>query len=126
MTAKTLKPIIDATPASASALMTDESTVYPKIGEEFASHQTVNHSANEYARLGGYVHSNTVENYYTILKRGIMCNYRSVSEAHMHRYLKEFDFRYNNRSGLGVEDAERAAQALKGAEGKRLTYNQPR
>jgi len=100
--------------------MTDESAVYPKIGEGFATHHTVNHSANEYARLGGYVHSNTVENYYSILKRGITWVYHSVSEAHLHRYLAEFDFRYSNRSGLGVEDAQRAARALKGAEGKRL------
>jgi transposase-like protein len=126
VTAKTLKPIIAANASKASALMTDESTVYPKIGEGFATHHTVNHSANEYARLGGYVHSNTVENYYSILKRGITGVYHSVSEAHLHRYLAEFDFRYSNRSGLGVEDAERAARALKGAEGKRLMYNQPR
>jgi hypothetical protein len=72
------------------------------------------------------VHSNTVENYYSILKRGITGVYHSVSEAHLHRYLAEFDFRYSNRSGLGIEDAERAARALKGAEGKRLMYNQPR
>ena len=108
----------------ASALHTDESVVYPKTGAEFASHSTVNHSANEYARLGGFVHINTAENYYSILKRGITGVYHSVSEAHLHRYLKEFDFRYNNRSGLGVEDAERAAKAVIGAEGKRLTYNQ--
>jgi transposase-like protein len=126
VTAKTLKPIIASNASNASALMTDESTVYPKIGEGFATHHTVNHSANEYARLGGYVHSNTVENYYSILKRGITGVYHSVSEAHLHRYLAEFDFRYSNRSGLGVEDAERAARALKGAEGKRLMYNQPR
>ena len=126
VTAKTLKPIIASNASKASALMTDESTVYPKIGEGFATHHTVNHSANEYARLGGYVHSNTVENYYSILKRGITGVYHSVSEAHLHRYLAEFDFRYSNRSGLGVEDAERAARALKGAEGKRLMYNQPR
>jgi len=126
VTAKTLKPIIAANASKASALMTDESTVYPKIGEGFATHHTVNHSANEYARLGGYVHSNTVENYYSILKRGITGVYHSVSEAHLHRYLAEFDFRYSNRSKLGVEDAERAARALKGAEGKRLMYHQPR
>jgi hypothetical protein len=77
-------------------------------------------------KLGGYVHSNTVENYYSILKRGLTGVYHSVSEAHIHRYLAEFDFRYSNRSGLGVEDAERAARALKGAEGKRLMYNQSR
>ena len=76
-------------------------------------------------RLGGYAHINTAENFYSILKRGITRTYHSVSEAHLHRNLAEFDFRYSNRPGLGVEDTERAAEALKGAEGKRLMYNQP-
>ncbi|WP_027055703.1 IS1595 family transposase [Mesorhizobium erdmanii] len=125
VTADTVRPIIVTTADRASALMTDESTVYPRLGREYASHGTVNHSANEYARLGGYMHINTAENFFSILKRGINGVYHSVSEAHLHRYLSEFDFRYNNRSGLGVEDAERAAKALKGAEGKRLTYRQP-
>ncbi len=86
----------------------------------------MNHSAGAYARLGGYIHINTAENFYSILKRGITGVYHSVSEAHLHRYLAEFDFRYNNRTSLGVEDTERAARALKGVEGKRLTYHQPR
>lgn len=126
VTAKTVRPIIVTNANRASSLMTDESLVYPKIGEEFANHHTVNHSANEYARLGGYAHCNTAESFFSILKRGITGTYHSVSEAHLHRYLAEFDFRYNNRTGLGVEDAERAAKALKGAEGKRLMYNQSR
>ncbi|MGJ0427192.1 IS1595 family transposase [Methylocystis sp.] len=126
VTAKTVRPIIVTNANRASSLMTDESLIYPKIGEEFANHHTVNHSANEYARLGGYAHCNTAENFFSILKRGITGTYHSVSEAHLHRYLAEFDFRYNNRTGLGVEDAERAAKALKGAEGKRLMYNQSR
>jgi transposase-like protein len=126
VTAKSLRPIIVRNVNKAASLMTDESLVYPRIGEEFANHHTVNHSANEYARLGGYVHTNTVENYYSLLKRGIVGVYHSVSEAHLHRYLAEFDFRYSNRSKLGVNDAERAVRALKGAEGKRLMYNQSR
>jgi transposase-like protein len=125
VTAKTVRPIIVTNANRASTLMTDESVIYPKIGTEFANHHTVNHSANEYARLGGYAHSNTAENFFSILKRGITGTYHSVSEAHLHRYLAEFDFRYNNRTGLGVEDTERAAKALKGAEGKRLMYRQP-
>jgi transposase-like protein len=124
VTAKTVREVIVTNVNRASSLHTDEATIYPKTGEEFASHVTVNHSANEYARMGGYAHINTAENYYSILKRGITGVYHSISEAHLHRYLKEFDFRYNNRSKLGVEDAERAAKAVKGAEGKRLTYNQ--
>ena len=126
VTGKKVKEVLDKHADKASALMTDESTVYPAIGAEFANHHTVNHSADEYVKLGGYIHINTVEGYYSILKRGITGVYHSVSEAHLHRYLAEFDFRYSNRSKLGVEDAERAARALKGAEGKRLMYNQPR
>ena len=126
VTAATVRPIIVTNANRASALMSDESPIYPKVGDEFANHHTVNHSANEYVRLGGYVHTNTAENFYSILKRGITGVYHSVSEAHLHRYLAEFDFRYSNRSGLGVEDTERAAKALKGAEGKRLMYRQPR
>ena len=68
---------------------------------------------------------NAAENFYSILKRGVMGTYHSISEAHLHRYLKEFDFRYNNRSGLGVEDTERVAKIVKGTEGKRLTYRSP-
>lgn len=122
VTSATLRPIITASANKASAIMTDESPVYGKIGAEFANHHAVNHSANEYVRVGAYVHSNTAENFFSIFKRGIMGVYHSVSEAHLHRYLSEFDFRYSNRSGLGVEDAERAARALKGAMGKRLKY----
>jgi transposase-like protein len=126
VTAKEVRPLIVTTANRASALMTDESTIYPKIGKEFANHLTVNHSVNEYVRLGAFVHTNTAENFFSILKRGIMGVYHSVSEAHLHRYLSEFDFRYSNRSALGVEDGERAAKALMGAIGKRLTYRQPR
>jgi transposase-like protein len=125
VTAKTVREIVVTNASRASALMTDESAIYLAMGREFAGHETVNHSANEYARLGGYAHVNTAENFYSILKRGITGVYHSVSETHLHRYLREFDFRYSNRSGLGIEDAERAAKAIKGAEGRRLTYNQP-
>lgn len=69
---------------------------------------------------------NTAESFFSILKRGITGVYHSVSEAHLHRYLAEFDFRHNNRSGLGIEDDERARRAVAGIAGKRLTYNQPR
>lgn len=125
VTASELRPIIVKNASRASMLMTDEATVYPKIGKEFASHGTVNHSAEEYARLGGFIHINTAENFFSILKRGINGVYHQVSEAHLHRYLAEFDFRYNNRSGLGVEDTERAYKAVTGVVGKRLTYRQP-
>ncbi len=119
--AKTLRPILVSQVSRKSYLMTDESAVYPKIGEEFAGHGTVNHSIEEYVR-GYFWHTNTAENYFSILKRGIFGTYHHVSQKHLKRYLGEFDFRYNERAGLGVSDAERAAKAIKGIEGKRLTY----
>lgn len=103
-----------------STLHTDESRLYTDLGTEFASHGTVKHSAKEYVR--GAVHTNTVEGFFSIFKRGMKGIYQHCSEAHLHRYLAEFDFRYSNRSGLGVEDTERAAIIIKQAEGKRLTY----
>ncbi len=126
VTAKTVKPIIVKNVNAASTLMTDESVIYPKIGEGFANHLTVCHSANEYARLGGFAHINTAESFFSVFKRGLVGVYHSISEAHLHRYLAEFDFRHNNRSALGVTDGERAAKALKGIEGRRLTYRIPR
>lgn len=109
-----------------SALMTDESPVYPAHGETFENHLTVNHSAGEYVRLGGFVHTNTVEGFYSILKRGINGVYHSVSKQHLHRYLAEFDFRYSNREKLGIDDNARADLALDGVKGKRLTYETTR
>ena len=125
VTAESVKPIIAKNADKASMLMTDESTIYTKLGKEFAGHGTVKHSASEYARLGGFVGINASENFFSIVKRGIVGTYHSVSEAHLHRYLAEFDFRYNNRSGLGCEDAARAERSLQGIVGKRLTYIRP-
>ncbi|MGD9537199.1 MAG: IS1595 family transposase [Alphaproteobacteria bacterium] len=116
--AKTLKPAIFEQVSRKSYLMTDESAVYPKIGREFAGHGTVNHSIEEYVR-GGFWHTNTVENYFSILKRGINGNYQWVSAKHLKRYLGEFDFRYNSRD---VSDMGRATLAAQGIVGKRLTY----
>jgi transposase-like protein len=111
-----------------SALHTDESRLYTETGKEFADHRTVRHSAKEYVRYedDATVHSNTVENVFSVFKRGMTGVYQHCSEAHLHRYLSEFEFRYNTRSRLGVEDTERAAKAIKGAEGRRLMYAQPR
>ena len=125
VTAQTLKPIVVRHVHPGSTLMTDEAPVYKGIGKSFAAHHSVNHSADEYVRLGGFIHTNTAENFFSILKRGINGVYQHVSEAHLDRYLAEFDFRHNNRSGLGVEDAERSFRALKGIVGKRLTYRRP-
>ena len=119
--AKTLGPILQKNISKHSYLMTDEHTVYPPIAKGFAGHGTVNHSAEEYVRAQ-FWHTNTAENYFSILKRGIIGTYHHVSEAHLHRYLAEFDFRYNQRARLGIDDAQRMAKAAKGITGKRLTY----
>jgi transposase-like protein len=124
VTAKTLKPILVDAIAKDTHFRTDESPVYYKIGEGFASHQTVVHSIGEYVR--GDAHTNTVEGYFSIFKRGIYGVYHHVSQQHLKRYLCEFDFRYNERIALGVSDGERAAKAIRSAAGKRLTYRQPR
>lgn len=120
VTAKTLRPILMTQVSRKSRLMTDEGRHYIGMGREFARHERVNHSATEYVR--GDAHTNTVENYFSILKRGIIGTYHHVSPQHLKRYVAEFDFRYNYRSRLGVNDAERAAKMLKGIVGKRLTY----
>jgi transposase-like protein len=118
--AETLRPILNAQIAAKSRLVTDEAKVYKPLGKDFASHESVNHSIGEYVR--GDIHSNTVENYFSIFKRGMKGVYQHCSADHLKRYLAEFDFRYNNRSGLGIEDTDRTLIALKGIEGKRLTY----
>jgi len=118
VTSKTLRPIIVKVASRKSYLMTDDAATYIKLGREFSGHGSVNHSADEYVR-GDFWHTNTVENYLSILKRGVYGTYHHVSEAHLKRYLVEFDYRYNNRH---ITDAERAAKALEGIRGKRLTY----
>jgi transposase-like protein len=118
---KTLRPAIVKSASRKSYLMTDESTVYPKIGKEFAGHGTVNHSAKEYVR-GTFWYTNSVESYFALLKRGVYGTFHNVSEAHLHRYLSEFNFRYNTRK---ISDTERADELLRGAKGKRLLYHQP-
>ncbi len=100
--------------------MTDESKLYIEVGGEMAGHETVCHSAEEYVR--GDVHTNTIEGYFSIFKRGMKGVYQHCAEKHLHRYLAEFDFRYNSRVALGVGDGERAEMALAGVKGKRLTY----
>ena len=103
-----------------SRLHTDESRLYPKVGGEFAQHETVNHAAKEYVR--GDVTTNTVEGFFGVLKRGMKGIYQHCGEQHFQRYLNEFAFRYNHRIKLGVDDTQRAIIAAQGAFGKRLTY----
>ncbi|HZQ14382.1 MAG TPA: IS1595 family transposase [Pseudolabrys sp.] len=104
-------------------LHTDESKLYHGVGKEFASHETVAHSLGEYVR--GDVNTNTIEGYFSIFKRGMRGVYQHCSEKHLHRYLAEFDFRYNNRAALGVDDTMRAETLAAGIVGKRLTYRRP-
>lgn len=117
---ETIRPIIEANIVKEASLYTDESSIYTKVGATFADHQMTAHGAKEYVR--GIVHTNTIEGYFSVFKRGMKGVYQHCGKQHLHRYLAEFDFRYNNRVKLGVNDAERAERALKGAVGKRLTY----
>jgi len=120
VTGDELKGAIRRNVAREARIMTDSFASYRGLGKEFASHEFVSHSDGEYVR--GDVHTNTAENYFSILKRGIDGTYHHISEAHLPRYLAEFDFRYNNRIGVGIDDAERTRRALAGVVGKRLTY----
>jgi transposase-like protein len=106
--------------AHESMLFTDESRLYPAVGTSFLSHMTVKHSAGEYVRGG--VHTNTIESYFSVFKRGMRGTYQHCAEKHLHRYLAEFDFRHNQRIALGVNDEARAGRILDGVVGKRLTY----
>jgi transposase-like protein len=119
-----LAPILRANLSREAQLMTDKAAGYKIVGKEFASHDAVDHSKDEYARYEGdkVISTNTVEGYYSIFKRGMKGVYQHCQEKHLHRYLCEFDFRYSNRVRLGVDDVERTARAVQGIVGKRLTY----
>jgi transposase-like protein len=123
VSAKTLRPILQAHVDAATFIMTDEGGAAKKIGSEFDRHGSVNHGIGEYVR--GDIHINTAEGYFSVFKRGIYGTFHHISQQHLKRYLAEFDFRYNERSALGINDKMRAAKALKGVVGKRLTYYQP-
>lgn len=112
--------VVSANVSREAALFTDESPLYRAVGKSFAGRGVVKHTAGEYVR--GEVHTNTVENYFSVFKRGMKGVYQHCSEKHLHRYLAEFDFRYSNRVRLGVNDLARADRALVGVSGKRLTY----
>jgi len=121
--AKNVGKIIEAQMKEKTTLYTDHSRIYRSMKPRLRPTATVNHHIGEYVR--GDVHTNTVEGYFSILKRGINGVYHHVSEQHLKRYLAEFDFRYNERMALGVDDKTRAERAVKGIEGNRLTYHQP-
>ncbi|MGH7840180.1 MAG: IS1595 family transposase [Candidatus Binataceae bacterium] len=120
VTAKSLRPIAEAQIHGAAYVMTDEGGAAKKAGSKFTLHGSVNHGAGEHVR--GDVHINSIEGYFSILKRAIYGTYHHVFQQHLKRYLAEFDFRYNERSALGVKDEERTTKAIRGIIGKRLTY----
>ena len=125
-TKENIVPIVHENIARESHVMTDEARRYERLGSDFAAHGVVDHSRQEYGytdrQTGVKVNTNTVEGYYALFKRGMKGVYQHCSEKHLHRYLAEFDFRYNNRVKIGVNDAGRTEKALRGIVGKRLTY----
>ena len=119
----TIIPIVRENVLRETHIMTDEGNAYRAQLRDFGGHSVVAHGVGEYVR--GDVHTNTIEGYFSIFKRGMKGIYQHCGEKHLHRYLAEFDFRYTNRAANGFNDTERTAEALKGARGKRLTYRQP-
>ena len=123
LAAKDLTPILRENIAKEARVMTDEAGQYKHLAKDFAGHDYTRHGAGEYVNLEDRtIHTNTIEGYFSIFKRGMKGVYLHCGKQHLHRYLAEFDFRYNNRSALGVEDGARHAAALGGIIGKRLTY----
>jgi transposase-like protein len=121
VSARNIIPIVQRNVARETYIMTDEAVIYRRrLRDWFLGHGRVNHNAGEYGR--GRIHTNTVEGFFSIFKRGMKGVYQHCSEKHLHRYVAEFDFRYSNRQGNGCDDGERSRQALRGVVGKRLTY----
>lgn len=125
-TKDSVREILFTNASRKSVLYTDESRLYTELGKDFDQHRTVNHSAKEYARYEGdkVIHTNTIENVFSVFKRGMHGVYQHCGEAHLHRYLSEFDFRYNRRTALGYSDLMRAEELIAATAGKRLTYQQ--
>lgn len=122
VTGKTVRKVLVENASRKSTLNTDDALIYHWMGKEFAKHFAVNHSAGEYVSKDGKSHTQTVESFFAILKRGIMGSFHSVSEQHLQRYVDEFCFRWNHRAALEIEDTERADAIVLGGIGKRLTY----
>jgi hypothetical protein len=126
LNAETVSHILYTNVDRASTLQTDEAHHYMRPGKEFAAHYSVNHAAKEYVRRDApTIHTNTIEGFFGIFKRGMKGIYQHCGQQHLQRYMAEFDFRYTFRAANGFNDAERTAEAIKGARGKRLTYRQP-
>lgn len=125
VTAKTLGAALEKAADRRSTLNTDDSLANLSIGKSFAEHRAVAHTLGEYVTKDGLSHTQTVESFFAIIKRGINGSFHSVSEQHLQRYVDEFAFRWNTRSSLGIEDTERTSLMVKAAAGKRLTYRSP-
>jgi transposase-like protein len=125
VTAKTLRATLEKKADRKSTLNTDDSLANLSIGKDFAEHRTVAHTLDEYVSKDGKAHTQTVESFFAILKRGVMGSFHTISEQHLDRYVQEFAFRWNTRSALGIEDVERARLMVQAAVGKRLTYRRP-
>jgi transposase-like protein len=124
--AATLVPIVTANIAREATVMTDEANAYRKLGDHFAGHGFTAHGAGQYVDYANpTIHTNTVEGYFSIFKRGMKGVYQHCGEQHLHRYLAEFEFRYNNRVANGFNDRQRGQEALAGIVGKRITYRRP-
>ena len=122
--AKTLIPILKENIAKEARVMTDEGTQYKSLDKHFQEHGSVSHTTGEYVSADDpSIHTNTVEGYFSIFKRGMKGVYQHCAKKHLHRYLAEFDFRYSNRIAKGIDDSDRAGKLLKGVAGKRLTYS---
>ena len=123
VTAAELVPILRENIAKEARVITDDAGQYRNLKREFARHDTISHSQNEYvSKTDPAIHTNTIEGYFSIFKRGMKGVYQHCKKQHLHRYLAEFDFRYNKRIAKGVNDTERADKVLQGVVGKRLTY----
>jgi hypothetical protein len=128
---ETVAKIMKDNIARETEINTDDSRIYKPVPFNFAQHHKINHTDKEYVRYefspkgDRWVHTNTVEGYFSVFKRGMKGVYQHCAEKHLHRYLAEFDFRYNNRTALGVDDTTRANALARGIVGKRLTYRRP-
>ena len=121
--ASTLLPIMQENIAREARIMTDEAGQYKSVGKHFSGHDFTCHGQGEYvSKADRTIHTNTIEGFFSIFKRGMKGIYQHCGHNHLNRYLAEFDFRYNNRKALGVNDTDRAEKLLLGVKGKRLTY----
>ncbi|MCH7792136.1 MAG: IS1595 family transposase [Planctomycetes bacterium] len=120
VTARNIRQIVRENVDTSSRIITDELRAYRRLGPEYAQHDHVNHGRGEYVR--GDVTTNTIEGFFSLVKRGMYGTFHSVSRKHLHRYMSEFSFRYNTRK---LDDGARTDAAIRASVGKRLLYREP-